>query len=233
MKEFIYYDFDVFDDFDCDTAFLLGMIFTDGSLYEYSNTGKQFIRIINKNKYLIENCRDILKSNLEIHFVKEREYNGIKQGGFYYLHISNEDIIDELIEFGMCEKKNSNIKFPYLPDELYPHFIRGLWAGSGSIALSKNAIASAFSSCSFEFILDLEKQLNKIGLTKRNINTNKHTKTENFYIKYSVNDTKKLYDYIYKNVTPLTIYKLHQEKLFSFFEEKIMKIPKRKMIRKQ
>ena len=102
MKEFIYYDFDVFDDFDCDTAFLLGMIFTDGSLYEYSNTGKQFIRIINKNKYLIENCRDILKSNLEIHYVKEREYNGIKQGGFYYLHISNEDIIDELIEFGVC-----------------------------------------------------------------------------------------------------------------------------------
>ena len=47
------------------------------------------------------------------------------------------------------------------------------------------------------------------------------------------NDTKKLYDYIYNNVTPLTIYKLHQEKLFSFFEEKIMKIPKRKMIRKQ
>lgn len=233
MKEFIYYDFDVFDDFDCDTAFLLGILFTDGSLYEYSNTGKQFIRIINKNKYLIENCRDILKSNLEIHYIKERLYNGIKQGGLYYLHISNEEIIDELVEFGMCEKKASNLKFPYLPNELYPHFIRGLWAGSGSISTNKNGITSSFSSCSFDFIMELEKVLNKIGLTKRNINTNKHTKAENFYIKYSVNDTKKLYDYIYKNVTPLTIYKLHQEKLYNFFEEKIIKTPKRKMIRKQ
>lgn len=215
-----------------ETAFLLGFIFADGFMGFHKNTGLNYLRIYSKFRYKIENIKEILKSKARINHVKEKFHGEIKQGELFYLHIGNEVIIEDLIDLGMVENKNYNIKFPYLPIELYPHFIRGAWSGKGSILINKKSIFSLFSIGSIEFITDLEKHLHQKGLTKQKIQQSKLSKKPSYKIKYSINDTKKLYDYIYSSVTKLTICKEHSEVLETYFSEYKPKPLKRKMNRK-
>ena len=223
---------DTFTNLNAETAFLLGFIFADGFLGFHKNTGLNYLRIYSKYRYRIENVREILKSKARINHVKEK-YNGeIKQGKLFYLHIGNETIIEDLIDLGMVEKKNNNIKFPYLPAELYPHFIRGAWSGKGSVLINKNSIFSTFSIGSIEFITDLEEHLHQNGLTKQKIQQSKLSKKPSYKIKYSINDTKKLYEYIYSCVTDLTICKEHSFVLETFFLDYKPRPIKRKMKRK-
>lgn len=213
-----------------ETAFLLGYIFADGFLGFHKNTGLNYIRIYSKNKYKIENIKHIFQSKAKIVHIKEKYHGEIKQGELFYLHVGNEIIIEDLIDLGMVEKKNNQIRFPYLPTELYPHFIRGAWSGKGSFSIYKKSILSTFSIGSISFITDLEKHLRSKGLAKIKINLNKFSKKPSYQIRYSVSDTKKLYDYLYGCTTELTNCKEHENLLKEYFTN--YKPPKRKMKRK-
>lgn len=226
---------DIFTKLNEEAAFLLGFIFTDGFLSYHKNTGLHYLRVYSKNRYKIENVKTIFSSSAKINHIRERSYSDVKQGELFYLHIGNETIIEDLFDLGMVEKKNQNIKFPYLPQNLYPHFLRGAWSGSGSIATYKKNISSKFTIGSIKFITDLEKHLNSISLSSQTIRKNKASRNPSYYIKYSIRDTQKLYKYLYCNATELTTDRKQEEKLSEYFshreKNKPIKMPKRKMKR--
>ncbi|MFV8467392.1 hypothetical protein [Flavobacterium sp. LB1P62] len=222
---------DTFTNLNEESAFLLGYIFTDGFLGFHKNTGLNYLRIYSKDKVKIENIKLIFQSEAKVNHIKEKYYGEVKQGELFYLHVGNEIVIEDLIDLGMVEKKNDKIKFPYLPTELYSHFIRGVWSGKGYVSTYKNSIFSTFSFGSIDFITDLEKHLRSKGLSKRKIELNKFSKKPSYKIKYSVTDTKKLYDYIYNCSTDLTTCIEQENLLKEYFAD--YKPPKRKMKRRR
>ena len=228
---------ETFTNLNIESAFLLGYIFTDGFLKLDDKTGVDYLNIYSKYKYKIENVKKILLAEYNIQRIKEKVTNGIRQGELFFIRIPNPIIIEDLLDYGMVERKNEKIKFPYMTAELYPHFIRGAWSGSGSVSLYKKSIVSQFTIGSIDFITELEKHLNKIGLTKRTIHENKNSKKPSYLIRYSINDTKKLYDYLYQDSTELTT-DLKQKKLLNEYYSNRqtnipIRIPKRKMKRKK
>jgi hypothetical protein len=225
---------ETFTDFNDETAYLLGFIFADGFLGFHKNTGLNYLRIYSKHRYKIENIKQILQSKTEIVHIREKMNGTIKQGELFYLHVGNQEIIEDLIDLGMVERKNDKIQFPYLPSNLLPHFIRGLWSGKGSISMYKGTILSTFSIGSIDFISDLENHLHAQGLSRQKIQINKNSKKPTYKIRYSISDTKKLYDYIYSNVTDLTISQDQENLLREFFADYQFPVitVKRKMKRK-
>jgi len=218
-------NFSLFDKLDSFGAFILGFIFTDGSLFSHENYDLPYLRIYNSARYKIENAKTILGIDSDIRHIPEKYYKGIKQGELFYLHISQEEIIEELMDFGMVLRKNTNIKFPILPKELYPAFIRGLWSGKGSVSISKTTIRSSFSLGSKDFIYDLEDYLNKVDLSKRKIQARPQKKSTSYKLTYGVRDTKLLYDYLYKDHDLLTTCKKQEKMMREYFEYRAKHVP--------
>lgn len=235
LRKFI--DEEIFTKLNRESAFLLGFIFTDGFLRLNDKTGEDYVKIFSKDRYKIENVKKIFLSEHKIQHIKEKVNKGIKQGELFFLRIANPIIIEDLIDLGMSEKKNENIRFPYLTENLYPHFIRGVLSGSGSVSIYKKSIISQFTIGSIEFITELEKFLNSKGLNKRVIYKNKKTKKPSFVLRYSVRDTKLLFEYLYDDANELTT-DLKQKKILEdyFLNREInnpisLKVKKRKMKR--
>ena len=142
----------------------------------------------------------LIKSDAKIQERKAVMTDKIRQGKIYFIHIADQKFINDLMGFGMIRNKNSSIKFPNIPEEFISHFIRGCWAGSGCIYFSKEgSITTKFTYGSLEFITHIEKELNKVGLRKRKIYQNKHSKAPSYYFTYATENSGKLYKYLYKD----------------------------------
>jgi hypothetical protein len=208
-----YVDKDVFKELTISSAFLLGYIFTDGDLLLNETTGKYFLRIYSKYKYKIENAKKILRAEAKIQHRKAQTHKGRNQSEMFFIHIANEYIIDDLLDYGMVLNKNQAIRFPEIPEHLIPHFLRGVWSGSGSVMTYKDRPLTTLVNGSYKFITEVERRLNAVGLKKRKIYINKHSKKSSFTIKYAMADTEKLYRYLYAGVTDETTC-VKQEKIF-------------------
>lgn len=208
---------ETFTNLNSESAYLLGFIYADGFLGFHKHTGQHYLRIYSKQKYKIENARQIFRSTTPIVHIPEKINENTKQGELFYLHVGNQTIIEDLIDLGMVERKNNAIKFPYLTEDLYPHFIRGAWAGKGCVSNSNGAIFSYFTIGSIDFISSLERHLRSQGLSKQTILANKRSKKPSYRIRYSVADTKKLYEYLYADYGEFTICNEQEKLLRDFF----------------
>lgn len=130
-------DSNVFNNLTPESSFLLGYIFTDGDLLLNKKTQEHFIRIYSKHKDQLELVLQILKSDAVIQYRKAVMTNNIKQGEIYFIHIANQNIIKNLMRYGLVMDKNQSIKFPLIPEHLLSYFIRGCWMGSGSVYQEK------------------------------------------------------------------------------------------------
>jgi len=207
-------DSDFFSELNPDSAFLLGYIFTDGDLQFNKKTGKHFLRLYSKFQSDMLMVLRLINSSAKIQQRKAIMTESIRQGNIYFIHIADESFINDLIELGMVRNKNTKIKFPDISEELYNHFIRGCWAGSGHVYIDKyGKINSGIVLASKELIEKIELILNTCGLKKRKIYEHKHTKTKSYYFRYSQGDTEKLYHYMYKGATDRNTVK-HQSQIF-------------------
>ena len=119
----------------------------------------------------------------------------------------------------MISDKNQEIKYPNIHSKLHNHFIRGCWTGSGCVTLDGNTLLSQITIGSLEFLKSIEQVLFNAGLKKRNIYENKNSKKPSYVIRYATGESEKLYKYLYKGKTTLTICKRQE----SLFKEKFQK----------
>jgi len=125
------------------------------------------------------------------------------QKGLCIFHFARENMVEDLRNFGIVPRKSLVVKFPEIPEDYLPDFIRGVFDGDGSISFdkrcSKSPVRTGFYSGSKEFIERLEESLEKLGLPRRNISKQK-TKNGIYYgIKYGHYNSLQLFQILYKN----------------------------------
>ena len=195
----------IFSKMSAQGAFLLGYIFTDGDLLFNEKTNQYFLRIYSKHATQIEKLRKILKTDAKIQIRGQKNYGNVIQTKIHFIHIGNQIIINDLLNLGLTIEKNLDVKFPKLEVNFINHFLRGCWAGSGNVTIYENRVFSSIVIGSYEFMSEIEKQLSVNGLKSRKIYKNKLTKKPSYLIKYAHGESEKLYNYLYKGKTNLTI----------------------------
>jgi hypothetical protein len=179
-------------------AYVLGVLYTDGSLNPGSNTKKSpSFGIFQKEPELLEKVLALMESNAKLHF---REQRGIAGAG-YMFSIADEDIYEDLLKLGLSPNKSHSLVFPNIEPSYVKHFIRGCWDGDGSVYLERNnpnKPCASFVSGSKLFVEGIIKQLVNLGLSERRIYTTKNGKA--FYFRFLGQDCIKLYHVLYDEI---------------------------------
>lgn len=162
-----------FDNIDTEEkAYFLGFLYADG----YNNVERHEVKIrLSKiDEEILIKFRNALYPNqdrpLYYYRINEREY--------CELYISNSHISSILAKLGCGQAKTFNVSFPwFINNDLYHHFIRGVFDGDGCISCStlktgKNAGAhkTMFSIIGYEPFI---KSINHIIATSCKLNENK------------------------------------------------------------
>lgn len=165
-------------------AYVLGFWFADGCIYG----GKMFdITIHKKDKYILKKIAEELDYQGNLFDYVDRQASR--------LNFSCKVIYNDLINLGGTERKSLTLKFPNVPDEFLPDFIRGYFDGDGSIYNVKGKrINTAFCCGSQDFLISLLKIL------KEKINVQGGSfDSISMKLTFGKKDSIKLGNYIYQN----------------------------------
>ncbi len=131
-----------------------------------------------------------------------KKFSGDKKSS-YRIQFSDVAYYDFLIKAGLTPRKSLSIKTVGVPDELYGHFLRGLFDGDGTTYgyhdprwPSSFLFYTGFSGASKPFLENLQMRNRKlIGLCGGSIRNN----TRCFSLVYAKADSYRLYDYLYSD----------------------------------
>lgn len=201
----------IFDTWTAPMAWLLGVLFTDGNLYQGTGNRGKRVSITSVDVELLEKANAILGTSKPIARCVQ-SYD--KSRHIYKIEFFRESMRQRLVELGMTERKSLTMKFPDVPRELQRHFIRGCWDGDGSVFVSNGHLRASFVTGSREFIDILAAVLCNAGIGRigRGIDTSvlpvtvhvsNRGKNPSYSIKIDSRDALKgLYHYFYDDVEP-------------------------------
>ena len=165
-------------------AYILGLWFADGCIYG----GKMFdITLHARDKYILKRIAEQLNYEGNIQDYVDRQAARI--------NFSCVVIYNDIVNLGGIENKSLTIKFPNIPEEFLPDFIRGYFDGDGSIMrLKNNRLNSAITSGSKDFLDSMLKILkDKAGVEGGSYDPSSKS------IRFGKRDTIRIGDYMYKN----------------------------------
>jgi len=181
---------DFFSNWSGDMAYVLGLLITDGCV---AKTGQVSLNI--NDKELLEKVKKAMSSTHKIIPSKH-------QKGLYCYQFSRERMTQDLEKLNVVPRKSLIVKFPDVPKDYLPDFIRGVFDGDGSVFFKdsqRSPLRSKFISCSMNFIDDLQKSLEYLGLPKRTVYKRKTINAWSYEIVYDHKDSMKLFDILYKD----------------------------------
>lgn len=207
--------FDINDNFfsnwSTEMAYVLGLIATDGCI---SKSGTVSLCINDKD--LLEKVKLVMDSEHKICQSKHQE-------GLYCFHFARPLIVKDLAGIGILPRKSLNIKFPAVPDAFLKDFIRGVFDGDGSVYFEKRSkrypLRTTFVSSSQEFIEKLEITLQQLGLPRRVIHKQGTKNGTHFKIRYSHEDSGKLFKVMYYDVINGLFLERKYKKFLDGFEQ--------------
>lgn len=184
-------------------AYVLGFFTADGNMIK-NKRGAHFIEFQITDKELLGKIRKLLNSNLKI---SERKRNN-KWKNIYRLQVGSKIIFNDLLKLGFKPNKSRTIKFPSVPLKCLPHFIRGYFDGDGCVSFGIYSrkmrkskaylLSSRFTSGNKKFLANLLKILQKYTNIKGGFI---YKKNRGFELSLSIRDSKKLYQFMYNNVS--------------------------------
>jgi hypothetical protein len=186
-----------FDTLTEESAYILGLIFTDGNVAWDTKKGYYTLTITaaEKDKEHLEKIRKIMSSTKPLLYAPSTKS--------YRLIVNSKKICKKLIEYGVIPKKSLIVKFPEIPKEYLNHFLRGVIDGDGSVRYSNRKRSPFFDimicSGSPEFCEKLVTEVHEAIDIDANIKKRKNANT--YMIVYSCSRGKKLAEYIYSNST--------------------------------
>lgn len=133
-----------FDHIGPEQAYIMGLIASDGYVIDHRNQGK----VSRGQRYwgiqLQEGDRDVLEQvRLAIGLENELAYRPKRQEtwqGSYTIQVRSNKMVDRLIELGIGPRKSLTLEIPPIikaNENLFWHFLRGLFDGDGCITVSK------------------------------------------------------------------------------------------------
>lgn len=187
-------------------AYVLGLIFSDGSIGNYGSSYIASLSQHENEEYLLDNIIDLFP------FFTKRISTDTPQVRVLTCH--QKAFVEDLYNHGVVsQKSNENrfkLRFPRLPKELERHFIRGYFDGDGSVYKQKlgNTKFEIGGTC-YYMITDLIKILydNGIDVNLRCKHAGAGARTLDFYVLYASSDkvSKQFAEYIYQDCANLYI----------------------------
>ena len=186
-----------FDSIDTqEKAYYLGLLWADGTNSLKRNCVT--IGLQESDKYILEEMLVLMDSNYKLRCTKSA-YPGGKD--IYSVSLFSEHMSKRLNDIGMVPNKSLILKFPTcVPDNLMPHYIRGIFDGDGYISHRTDYTCEVMGT--EDFCIELQRKLLETGIESKIYNTTLHkeTSTRRLYIGRKEN-TYKFLSYIYKYCT--------------------------------
>lgn len=189
---------DFFKTWSCNMSYVLGFWFADGYITNGLARDKRtrfIFGITQCEKYILEDILKVMDADYPIH--EEKKKIGATSYRFF---IESKEIVDDVIKLGGGYRKSLVSKFPDVPKEYLPDFIRGLWDGDGSAFKDKKKRATATFTCGSKYFVDsfVEVLKSNVGIENPLVIRDKRRKSA-FSISLSPNSSRKLRDYMYND----------------------------------
>lgn len=188
---------DYFKTWSSNMAYILGFIYADGSITKSKKINRAYLSISLQTRdiEILEFIKKEVAPGNSIYKYTRKQYD--KEYSNVTIMICSKEICKDLESLGCIQNKTyEGLKFPSVPKEYMPDFIRGYFDGDGSIYIKSNGHSPTITiSCSDRnFLSKIQEniligkvsldQINKIPLYKLNI--------------ASKPGILKFYEYIYK-----------------------------------
>ncbi|MEW6101571.1 MAG: LAGLIDADG family homing endonuclease [Candidatus Omnitrophota bacterium] len=185
-------------------AYVLGYFCADGSMF-INPRGSKYISFYSVDQELLTKVKHIMNSPNRIGEKTTANKNWKK---LYSLQIGSKKIYSDMLKLGLTPTKAKRMTLPNIPNEFLHHFIRGYFDGDGCITYgtykkkdrSTNSfcVMVRFASSSKDFLQNVLKQLSLAAkLSGGSISRN----GDSYHLVYSKNDSGKLFDFMYNNVS--------------------------------
>ncbi len=162
-------------------AYLLGLILSDG----YVNKKWNKLVFTSKDKSLVDIFKKEIGSTHKLAEYEIKDKRTQETYKRYSLQIPNKKIVICLNNLGVEQNKSLTCKYPTsVPDELFWHFLRGVFDGDGCIHQEKNRKVGGlrFSIVgSFDFISILKIKMVSQGLTDTKVSKKNKIYCLNYY----------------------------------------------------
>jgi intein-encoded DNA endonuclease-like protein len=151
-----------------DMAYVLGFLYADGSVY-LNKTGNGYLSLQIKDKALLYAIRFRLRATQKI----SRRVHARDGSVFYRIQIGSKELLADLKSVGLCERKTHRMQLPDIPEKFFGSFVRGYFDGDGNVwvgyvhkerATPLLTLQTVFTSCSHEFLHDLQVRLSRVGI---------------------------------------------------------------------
>ena len=186
-------------------AYLLGYIFTDGSLGQTS-PGSDRVTIGSIDREHLEKLATILGAGIPIKKQKQSKkgFSGTEDRYIYLIQFTRPEMIKDLRRLGLTERKSLSMQFPDVPEEFLRDFIRGCWDGDGSLSVYMGTLGASYVTGSQQFIRAMRDRLDNRGFGRLTIRTRQpdgvKTKTSSYSFVISSAAALRFCEFLYKDV---------------------------------
>jgi intein-encoded DNA endonuclease-like protein len=189
-------------------AYILGFFCADGSMF-VNPRGSHYIAFYSNDRLILQKIKIAMGM---AHKIGVRNLRGGWQNKSYVLQIGSREMFYDLKRLGLTENKSKNIRMPSVSARYIPHFIRGYFDGDGNVAVSlyrrkdrgnriMRTMFAGFTSGSRDFLEDVKIHLQHHAFLNGGT---LYFSNRGHRLYYSVNDSKKLYHFMYTGLrTPL------------------------------
>jgi hypothetical protein len=168
-------------------AYVLGYWWADGSMRVKSNTGAYEISIGSNYPDHLETIGRIIGQKYYLGKVSAESQT-------YSICFCSKEMYQDIQAHGGTPRKSRTIGFPYVPPELFPHFVRGVVDGDGTVSWNGDRPVLHIYSGSQPFLRDLAIAVeHATGIPAPCPRANR----ENWYVKWSTTRAKCLAAWLY------------------------------------
>lgn len=184
-----------FDNIDTpEKAYVLGLMITDGCIYHNS----MLISLQEDDRHILEDIKKLMESEHPLRYTPSSTRDGYICKPKYTLCIVNKHNAENWKKHGVVENKTHIAEYPkWLPNELFPAFMRGVVDGDGSIIKTRDRVSIVGTQMLLEGI---QNKLIDFNIDSKILGCKNHPITRLMYIDRKDN-VKKFLDLIYKNST--------------------------------
>jgi DNA-binding transcriptional regulator WhiA len=191
----------VFENYNEDSAYILGLIITDGCL-SYSNHSQLYrIDIAMSEEDVMKKVHELMTPDKEFKSVSAK----LSRRPMFMVTSYNKQDIEFLRRVGVEERKSYTVRFPH-DMEYERDLIRGIFDGDGSVFINKvkghKYLHVSITTASEGFANDLVEIFGKYGIDSSIVIDSRSKDKENktYYVKiYSKENIKKFYDLLYSH----------------------------------
>jgi hypothetical protein len=120
----------------------------------------------------------------------------------YVVAFCSKEMYQDILVHGGTPRKSRTIRFPYVPNDLLPHFVRGVVDGDGTLTWNGDRPVVQIYSGSVEFLERLVSAVEQAtGIPAPNLVANRN----NWYVKWSTVRAKCIAVWLYANNTGLAL----------------------------